>query len=126
MLLENVYWSRVDRSNKRNKLFEKKNTYCLVSTIKLALRTSIVIISMVELSHGLFPLEFSVCKSTSSKIFACQRFPITRTVKQALKTVWRSSTLVKAIFKGMNVWKIEQSFPISSEFKLNEGITRFR
>ena len=24
MLLENVYWSRVDRSNKRNKLFEKK------------------------------------------------------------------------------------------------------
>ena len=49
-----------------------------------------------------------------------------RTVKQAFKTVWKSSTLVKKAISMINVSKIEQSFQISSEFKLNEGITRFR
>ena len=39
------------------------------------------------------------------------------TVKEALKAAWRSSTLMKAIFKRMNVWKIEQSFHISRPFE---------
>ena len=49
-----------------------------------------------------------------------------RTVKQAFKKVWKSSTLVKKAISMINVSKIEQSFQISSEFKLNEGITRSR
>ena len=57
------------------------------------------------------------------KKFALVNVSESRTVKQAFKTVWKSSTLVKkiAIFT-INVSKIEQSFQISTEFKLNEGI----
>ena len=46
-----------------------------------------------------------------------------QTVKQAFKAVSKSSTLVKKTIFRINVWKLEQSFQISSEFKLNEAMT---
>ena len=63
------------------------------------------------------------------KLLRFQKFALanlcqSRTGKQAFKTVRKSSTLVKkkAIFT-INVSKIEQSFQVSCEFKLNEEMT---
>ena len=47
----------------------------------------------------------------------CQHLPV------ALKAAWRSTTLVKKAIFTIHVSKIEQSFQVSWEFKLNEGIT---
>ena len=41
---------------------------------------------------------------------------------QEFKTVWKSSTIVKKAISTIKASKIEQSFQIFSEFKLNEGI----
>ena len=63
------------------------------------------------------------------KLLRFQKFAVvnvsqSRTVKQALKAPSRSTTLVKkkAIFT-INVSKIEKSFQVSCDFKLNEGMT---
>ena len=56
------------------------------------------------------------------KKFALVNVSQSRTVKQAFKTVRKSSTLVKKAMLVI-VSKIEKSFQVSSEFKLNEGMT---
>ena len=53
--------------------------------------------------------------------FALVNVSQSRTVKQAFKTVRKSSTLVKKSHVD-NRFEIEQSFQVSCEFKLNEGI----
>ena len=50
---------------------------------------------------------FSKKAREPQKLLCFQKFSLvniseSRTVKQGFKTVWRSTTLVKAIFKGMN------------------------
>ena len=44
------------------------------------------------------------------------------TVKQALEAAWTSTMLVKKAIFTINISKIEQSFQVSCEFKLNEGM----
>ena len=89
---------------------------------------------MVEVSHGVFPLEF-VCKSRAENRVQCVTngaenlnhlakpniFSLVAKVRYKHDS-FMSFTLKQAIFT-INLSKFEQRFQISSEFKLNKGMT---
>ena len=57
-----------------------------------------------------------------SKIFACQRFPITDSLTSA-KGSLKINNVGEKSHLHYNRFEIEQSFEVSCEFKLNEGMT---